>query len=109
MNKVETGKQLLELHTKYIINGEKPKAGFPLTGSRNLSRDEMQEISSAFQEAPRIGRVGNSRKRENELIAVPRGLLEYYCEQANLFAYVHDQWRTGEPGYNPSEQKEAEQ
>ena len=48
MNKPETGKQVLELHTKYIINGEKPEAGFPLTGNRYLNRDEMYEIARAF-------------------------------------------------------------
>lgn len=108
MTKAETGKRLLELHTRYIINGEKPEAGFPRTGFRNLNLEEMREVSAAFREAPRIGRVGNGRKRENELVAVPRGLLEYYCEQASYFAYIHDQWGAGELAGNLAERKGAE-
>ena len=48
MNKPETGMQVLELHTKYIINAEKPEVGFPLSGNRYLNRDEMYEIARAF-------------------------------------------------------------
>ena len=98
MNKPETGQRILELHTKYIINGEKPEAGFPLTGNRYLNRDEMYEIARSFREAPRIGRLRNNRKHDDELIAVPRGLLEYYCEQATFFSYIHDQWKDGKLG-----------
>ena len=95
MNRTETSKEVLRLHTRYIINGEKPKAGFPQSGFRNLTRDEMYEISAAFREAPRVDRVGTGRKRENELVAIPRGLLEYYCKEAGFFAYIHDQWMAG--------------
>ena len=97
-NKPETGKQALALHTRYIINGEKPKAGFPLTDYRDLTRDEMYEITAAFRDAPRIGRIGTGRKRENELVAIPRGLLEYFCSEAMFFAYFHEHWRDYKQG-----------
>ena len=95
MNKPETGKRVLALHTKYIINGEKPAERYPWTGNRNLNQDEMYEIASAFHEAPRVGRVGEGRKKANELVAIPRGLLEYFCQEAMFFSYIHDQWMAG--------------
>ncbi len=105
-NKPETGKHALALHTRYIINGEKPKAGFPLTGYRNLTRDEMYEIAAAFRDAPRIGRIGTGRKRENELVAIPRGLLEYFCSEATFFSYIHDQWTQGKLNSDTSHEEE---
>ena len=95
MKKPETGKRALELHTKYIINGEKPAERYPWTGNRHLNDQEMSEIASAFREAPRVGRVGEGRKKANELVAIPRGLLEYFCQEAMLFSYIHDQWMAG--------------
>jgi len=105
-NKPETGKQALVLHVKYIINGDKPLAGFPQTGYRNLTRDEMYEITTAFRDTPRIGRVGTGRKRENELVAIPRGLLEYFCNEAIYFSYIHDQWMQGKLNSDSSRDEE---
>ena len=97
-NKPETGEKALALHTRYIVNNEKPPAGFPQHGPRNLTRDEMDEIAWSFRASPRVGCVSSGRKRENELIAIPRGLLEYFCNEAVYFAYIHELWQNGKLG-----------
>ena len=96
MNKIEIGRDVLALHTKYIINNDKPKAGFPSTGTRSLNADEVYTFRQAFMDAPRIGRVRNTRKRDDDLIAVPRGLVQYLTDEAHSGAYFHDAWKRGE-------------
>ena len=96
MKKPEIGQEVLALHTKYIINDDKSKATFPRSGTRNLNFEEAYPFRQAFMNAPRIGRVRNNRKREDELIAVPRGLLLYLVDEARHGFYVCDLWLKGD-------------
>ena len=96
MKKIDVGEEVMALHRKYIIDDDKPRATFPMTGTRNLTCDEMYSFRQAFTSAPRIGRVRNNRKKDDELIAVPRGLLRYLVDEARCGLYVHDLWLKGE-------------
>ena len=96
MDKIEVGKDVMLLHQKYIIENDKPKAGFPSKGTRNLNADEIRLFRQAFIDAPKIGRLRNNRKRDDELIAVPRGLIQYLKDEASNCAFFHDTWKRGE-------------
>lgn len=96
MKKIDVGKEVLMLHTKYIINNDKPKADFPLSGIRHLHYDEVIPFRDAVIKAPRIGRIRNNRKLEDELVIIPRGLLLYLVDEARYSLYFHDLWMKGE-------------
>lgn len=96
MKKVDVGKEVLALHRKYIVNGEKPRMPFSATGTRTLRYDEVYPFREAFRNAPRIGRAFDNRKKDDELIAVPRGLLLYLVDETRQGLYVHDLWLRGE-------------
>ena len=96
MRRVDVGKGVLALHRKYIVNGEKPRMSFSATGTRSLHYDEAYPFREAFRTAPRIGRAFDNRKKDDELIAVPRGLLLYLIDEARYGLYVHDLWLRGE-------------
>lgn len=96
MKKVDVGKEVLVLHRKYIVNGEKPRMSFSTTGTRSLHHDEVYPFREAFRNAPRIGRAYDNRKKDDELVAVPRGLLLYLVDEARYGLYVHDLWLRGE-------------
>ena len=96
MKKVAVGKEVLALHRKYIVNGEKPTMSFSATGTRSLRYDEVYPFREAFRNAPRIGRTFDNRKKDDELIAVPRGLLLYLVDEARYGLHVHDLWLRGE-------------
>ena len=78
---LDVSSTLLAIHTRYIINGEKPQYTSSPPGERNLNSGEIFEIMNAISLAPRVGRVGTGRKRENELIVIPRGLADYVMAQ----------------------------
>ena len=112
MKKVDIGKEILLLHTKYIINDEKPKADFPMTGKRHLHYDELSPFKEAVMNAPRIGRIGTSRKHADELIAITRGLLIYLFDEASYSLFIHDCWMKGkleELDFNRNDEDEIEQ
>ena len=96
MKKVDVGKEVLALHRKYIVNGEKPRMSFSTTGIRSLRYDEVYPFREAFRNVPRIGRAFDNRKKDDELIAGPRGLLLYLVDEARYGLYVHDLWLRGE-------------
>ena len=96
MRKVDVGKEVLVLHRKYIANGEKPRMSFSSTATRGLRYDEVYPFREAFRNAPHIGRAFDNRKKDDELIAVPRGLLLYLVDEARYGLYVHDLWPRGE-------------
>ena len=77
---IDVAPELLKLHQRYITEDKKPRYDWP-PGYRNLNHDEIFEIESAVGRAPRIGRVGSSRKRQDELIAIPRGLADWLMRQ----------------------------
>ena len=96
MKKVDVGKEVMALHRKYTVNGEKPRMSFLTTGTRSLHYDEVYPFREAFRNAPRIGRAFDNRKKDDELIAAPRGLLLYLVDEARYGLYVHDLWLRGE-------------
>ena len=96
MKKVDVGEEILLLHTKYIINDEKPRADFPLSGKRHLHYDEVTPFKEAVMNAPRIGKIRNSRKQADELIAITRGLLMYLIDESRYSLFIHDYWMKGE-------------
>ena len=55
MNKPETGKQVLELHTKYIINGEKP--------------EDVAAVEDTIEEQ-KVGGEGYVLLKSGEIVAV---------------------------------------
>ena len=77
---IDVGVELLQLHQLYITEGKKPRYDFP-PGERNLNHDEIFKIEQAVWHAPRIGRIATSRKRQDELIAIPRGLIDWLMRQ----------------------------
>ena len=77
---IDVGAELLKLHQRYITEDKKPRYDFP-PGERNLNYDEIFEITQAVWHAPRIGRIASSRKRPDELIAIPRGLADWLIEE----------------------------
>lgn len=95
MKKVDVGKEVLALHRKYIVSSEKPQTSFSATGARGLHYDEVYPFREAFRNAPRIGRAFDNRKKDDELIAAPRGLLLYLVDEARQGLYVHDLWLRG--------------
>ena len=78
---LEISPKLIAIHTRYIIDGKKPQYDNGPGGERNLNGYEIFEIGNAISSAPRVGRVGTGRKRENELIVIPRGLANYVITQ----------------------------
>ena len=96
MKKVDVGKEIQLLHTKYIINDEKPKADFPMSGKRHLHYEEVSPFREAVMNAPRIGKIGTGRKQADELIAITRGLLMYLIDEARYSLFIHDCWMKGE-------------
>ena len=77
---LDAGAELLQLHQRYITEDKKPRYDFP-PGERNLNHDEIFEITQAVWHAPRIGRIASSRRRQDELIAIPRVLADWLMRQ----------------------------
>ena len=96
MKKIDIGEEVLDLHKKYIINDDKPKGVFPHSWQCDLSFNEAYQFRQAFMIAPRIGRVQNNRKKDDELVAVPRGLLIFLVDETRYGLYVLDLWMRGE-------------
>ena len=65
-------------------------------GIRHLHYDEIHPFRDAVLNAPRIGRIRNNRKIEDELIIVPRGLLMYLIDEACYSLLFHDLWMKDE-------------
>lgn len=77
-------KELRQLQRKYINEDGTKKRGILAKGqdaNKHISLDEFFEIKNVFILEPRIGRLGNDRKKANELVAIPRGLLEVLLDE----------------------------
>ena len=89
---IDVGVELLRLHHHYITEGKKPRYEWP-PGDRDLNHDEIYEIDQAVGRAPRIGRIGTSRKRQDELIAISRGLAEWLMRQLSAVESSSQLWK----------------
>ena len=57
---------------------------------KHITGDECFEIRMALQGEPRIGRLVNDRKKANELIAMPRGLLNVLLDELGFLIYCEE-------------------
>ena len=89
---IDVGAELLKLHQRYITEDKKPRYDFP-PGERNLNHDEIFEITQAVWHAPRIGRIATSRRRSDELIAIPRGLADWLMRQLSALESSSRFWQ----------------
>ena len=89
---IDVGAELLQLHQRYITEDKKPRYDFP-PGERNLNHDEIFEITQAVWHAPRIGRIASSRRRQDELIAIPRGLADWLMRQLSALESSSQFWK----------------
>ena len=89
---IDVGAELLQLHQRYITEDKKPRYDFP-PGERNLNHDEIFEITQAVWHAPRIGRIASSRRRQDELIAIPRGLADWLMRQLSVLESSSQFWK----------------
>lgn len=89
---IDVGAELLKLHQRYITEDKKPRYDIP-PGERNLNHDEIFEITQAVWHAPRIGRIASSRRRQDELIAIPRGLADWLMRQLSALESSSRFWQ----------------
>ena len=101
---IEVAPELVRLHRHYITEDKKPRYEWPGTSLRDLNHDEIYESPMAVHSAPRIGRLGNGRERDDELIAIPRGLANYLVDQMRDIEISATLWK--ENYYKEREKRE---
>ncbi|WP_418464924.1 hypothetical protein [Faecousia sp.] len=75
--------ELVRLHEHYIVEEQKPTREILFYSYiSHLNIDEVCEFVRAVDSAPRIGQLYPAgRKRRDELIAIPRGLMDYIISE----------------------------
>lgn len=87
-NKIDIGEEILSLHAKRIGKGK--------SGKHHFTYDELSPFRDAALFAPRIGKVGNGRKQDDELIVITRGLMMRLIDEARYGQFIHEKWMNGE-------------
>ena len=86
-------KSLRRLQQKYINEDGSQKRGMLAKGPdrhKHITGDELFEIRNVLMVEPRIGRLVNDRKKANELIAMPRGLLNVLLDEMSFLIYCEE-------------------
>ena len=86
-------KSLRQLQQKYINEDGSQKRGMLAKGPdryKHITSDELFEIRNVLMVEPRIGRLVNDRKKANELIAMPRGLLNVLLDEMSFLIYCEE-------------------
>lgn len=86
-------KDLRRLQQKYINENGSQKRGLLAQGPdrhKHITSDELFEVRNVLQVEPRIGRLVNDRKKANELIAIPRGLLNVLLDELSFLIYCEE-------------------
>lgn len=86
-------KELRRLQQKYINEDGSQKRGLLAKGPdrhKHITSDELFEVRNILQVEPRIGRLVNDRKKANELIAMPRGLLNVLLDELSFLIYCEE-------------------
>ena len=86
-------KSLRRLQQKYINEDGSQKRGMLAKGPdryKHITSDELFEIRNVLMLEPRIGRLVNDRKKANELIAMPRGLLNVLLDEMSFLIYCEE-------------------
>ena len=86
-------KSLRRLQQKYINEDGSQKRGMLAKGPdrhKHITSDELFEIRNVLMVEPRIGRLVNDRKKANELIAMPRGLLNVLLDEMSFLIYCEE-------------------
>lgn len=92
-------KSLRRLQQKYINEDGSQKRGMLAKGPdryKHITSDELFEIRNVLMLEPRIGRLVNDRKKANELIAMPRGLLNVLLDEMGFLIYCEEHPEEGE-------------
>lgn len=94
-------KSLRRLQQKYINEDGSQKRGMLAKGPdshKHITSDELFEIRNVLMVEPRIGRLVNDRKKANELIAMPRGLLNVLLDEMSFLIYCEEHPKETEGG-----------
>ncbi len=86
-------KELRRLQQKYINEDGSQKRGMLAKGPdrhKHMTSDELFEVMNVLRAEPRIGRLSNDRKKANELIAMPRGLLNVLLDELSFLIYCEE-------------------
>ena len=97
-------KALRRLQAKYINEDGSQKRGMLAEGPdryKHITSDECFEVMNILRAEPRIGRLVNDRKKANELIAMPRGLLNVLLDELSFLIYCeeHPEEKEGGAGH----------
>lgn len=97
--------EMKRIQRKYINENGTQKRGMLAEGPdahKHLTSDELFEISNALRVEPKIGRLANDRKRANELIAMPRGLLHVLLDELGYLIYCEEHREEIAEGMRPT-------
>ena len=86
-------KELRRLQRKYINEDGSQKRGLLAKGPdrhKHITGDELFDVKDVLRLEPRIGRLTNDRKKANELIAMPRGLLNVLLDELSFLIYCSE-------------------
>ena len=84
---------LRRLQRKYINEDGSQKRGMLAKGPdrhKHITSDELFEVRNVLMMEPRIGRLVSDRKKSNELIAMPRGLLNVLLDELGFLIYCEE-------------------
>ena len=95
MKVIEVGPEVRKLHKKYSEPDDNNRIPRYKRFEGVLTSDELFRFDEAFMFAPRIGRMANNRKKDDELIAVPRALLLFLCNQTRDTVHIYQEWLKG--------------
>lgn len=86
-------RDLRRLQQKYINEDGSQKRGMLAKGPdrhKHITSDEYFEIKNILHAEARIGRLFKDRKKANELIAMPRGLLNVLLDELGFLIYCEE-------------------
>ena len=95
MKVIEVGPEVRKLHKKYSEPDDNNRIPRYKRFEGVLTSDELFRFDEAFMFAPRIGRMANNRKKDDELIAVPRALLLFLTNQTRDTVHIYQEWLKG--------------
>ena len=95
MKTIDVGPEIRKLHKKYSAPDDNNRIPRYKRYEGVLTSDELYTFDDAFMFAPRIGRMADNRKKDDELIAVPRGLLLFLTAQTRDTIHIYQEWLKG--------------
>ena len=86
MNRPKADQKVYEAWDKFEKRHEESRLLF----GKEITQHEIYELTEALTTAEKAA-TGRNRKRDEELVLVPRGLLRYLCMEAHQFAFYREQ------------------